>query len=77
LINDEDRNLLKKWLEKPCLETVLLMRATRDGDNQSIFKELCGNNGPLIVIIQTEDGKTFGGCSAKKQCPFLPDDKSL
>ena len=39
----------------------LLYRATRDGDNCSIFHEKCDNKNQVLVIFKTRKGLIFGG----------------
>ena len=44
----------------------LLYRATRDGDSAKIFHLKCDNFHNLVVIIETIEGKRFGGYTSTK-----------
>ena len=44
----------------------LLYRATRDGDSAKIFHLKCDNFHNLVVIIETREGKRFGGYTSSK-----------
>ena len=44
----------------------LLYRATRDGDSAKIFHLKCDNFHNLVVIIETKEGKRFGGYTSSK-----------
>ena len=44
----------------------LLYRATRDGDSSKIFHLKCDNFHNLAVIIETREGKRFGGYTSSK-----------
>ena len=43
------------------LKFQLIYKATIDGDSTSDFHELCDNETDVIVAIETEEGKRFGG----------------
>ena len=44
----------------------LLYRATRDGDSSKIFHLKCDNYHNLIVLVETKEGKRFGGYTSSK-----------
>ena len=40
-----------------------IMRGSEDGFSSSIFHQKCDNKGPTLTIIQSDQGKIFGGYS--------------
>lgn len=53
---------ISKWISKnKQINTVLLYKATDDGDNIKTFHELCDNKGPTLVLIKTTKECRFGG----------------
>lgn len=43
----------------------LIYKATRDGFEAAKFHQLCNNQGPTMVIIQSTDGYLFGGYASQ------------
>ena len=65
---EEDKNLIFSWIN-PNIEKIsakLIYSAQNDGDDSSIFHKLCDNiNLPTLVIVESTDGKIFGGYTKK------------
>ena len=61
----EEINKIREWIsvEGEIKSIKLLYRATEDGDTCEIFYQKCGNKGPTISFIKTENGRRFGGFS--------------
>ena len=62
---NEERQNLTSWIsEKGKIKSInLLYRATRDGDTYKEFYNKCSNQGPTVSIINTKNGRKFGGFS--------------
>ena len=63
IVNDIDKiNILKNWINpsEKKIETELLYRLSRDGDNISTFHQLCDNKGPTITLFKKSDGPIIG-----------------
>jgi hypothetical protein len=43
------------------LQLKLLFRASRDGDNNKAYHDLCDGNAPTINVIKSKNGYIFGG----------------
>jgi hypothetical protein len=41
-------------------------RMTEDGFKRAVWKEKCGDKGPLLHVIESDKGKRFGGYSHVK-----------
>ena len=54
-IKDKDFDKTKE------LQLKLLFRASRDGDNNKAYHDLCDGIAPTINIIKSKNGYTFGG----------------
>lgn len=39
----------------------LLYKASKDGDQSSVFHSKCDNKGPTLILIESIDGRRFGG----------------
>lgn len=52
--------LIKQGLGKKC-ELQLLMRGSRDGFEADKFHELCDGKGPTLAVVESANGKAFGG----------------
>ena len=65
---EKDKNLIFSWIN-PNIEKIsakLIYSAQNDGDDSSIFHKLCDNiNLPTLVIVESTDGKIFGGYTKK------------
>jgi hypothetical protein len=57
---DEDKKLLKLWLNMEYAETTLIYKGTRDGFKASIFHQKCDGKGPTISIVQSDSDQIFG-----------------
>ena len=72
----KESNIIKNIKEESIIENKLsiskiikyrlLYRATRDGDSAKIFHLKCDNFHNLVVIIETREGKRFGGYTSSK-----------
>ena len=61
---EEDKNLIFSWINKNNIGKVsakLLYSAKIDGDNAYNFHNLCDDQGPTLTIVESTDGKIFGG----------------
>lgn len=60
--------MLRDWVEEAGSYRVanLLYQGSRDGMSSSTFTSSCNCKGPILIIIETNDGKIIGG--------YLPDD---
>ena len=66
--NDREKDLaLRKWInpEKKNFEIKLLFRMSRDGNQCTEYHRLCDNKDNLLTIIETDNGKKFGGFASK------------
>ena len=61
LLNNEDFDLIKYFINKGNIKLSLLYKATIDSDFSNKFHEKCDNNAPTITLVKTEDGLRFGG----------------
>ena len=60
---EEDKNLVFSWINQNIqkVSAKLLYSAIIDGDNASTFHNLCDDKGPTLIIVESTDGKIFGG----------------
>ena len=68
LENEREKDLaIRKWInpDKKNFEIKLLFRMSRDGNQCSQYHKLCDNKDNLLTIIQTDNGKKFGGFASK------------
>ena len=57
----DDRVKLKNWISaNVCINSKLLYRLTRDGENLNKYHQLCDNIKNNLIIIQTKDNNIFG-----------------
>ena len=57
-----DLNKISKWIDSNKEITYkLLFKKTRDGDTTKRFHDFCDNKGKTVTIIETNEGKKFGG----------------
>ena len=56
---NDQLNILNNKKFKP----KLLYRATRDGDSTSVFHKKCNNINGTLMIVKTDKGFIFGGCT--------------
>ena len=61
LLNTDDFDLIKYFINKGNIKLSLLYKATIDSDFSNKFHEKCDNNAPTITLVKTEDGLRFGG----------------
>ena len=61
--DEEDKNLIFSWINKDIdkISAKLIYSAKIDGDDSLSFHYLCDNIGPNLVIVESVDGKIFGG----------------
>ena len=63
IINDNKNyiKMLKNWINpNKKIETQLLYRLSRDGDQISKFHELCDDKGPTLTLFKVDDGNIGG-----------------
>ena len=65
LLNNDEFDLLKYFINKGNIKLSLLYKATIDSDFSNKFHERCDNNSPTITLIKTEEGIRFGGYTTK------------
>ena len=58
--------LLKTWINdnenmNKIIKTKLLYRLSRDGDSVETFHKLCDNISPTLMLVETKEGRKFGG----------------
>ena len=66
--NDREKDLtLRKWInpERKNFDIKLLFRMSRDGNQSSEYHKLCDNKNNLLTIIETDNGRKFGGFASK------------
>ena len=61
LLNNDEFDLLKYFINKGNIKLSLLYKATIDSDFSNKFHEKCDNNSPTITLVKTEEGIRFGG----------------
>ena len=61
LLNNDEFDLLKYFINKGNIKLSLLYKATIDSDFSNKFHERCDNNSPTITLVKTEEGIRFGG----------------
>jgi len=65
LLNGDEFDLLKYFINKGNIKLSLLYKATIDSDFSNKFHERCDNNSPTITLVKTEEGIRFGGYTTK------------
>ena len=61
IIKEDEGNMIKNWMvNKDEFNTILLYRATRDGDTVEKIGEKCENKGPTIHVFKLTNGFRFG-----------------
>ena len=66
--NDREKDLtLRKWItpKRKNFGIKLLFRMSRDGNQSSEYHKLCDNKDNLLTIIETDNGRKFGGFASK------------
>ena len=61
LLNKDDFDLIKYFINKGNIKLSLIYKATIDSDFSNKFHEKCDNNSPTITLIKTDNGLRFGG----------------
>ena len=61
LLNKDDFDLIKYFMNKGNIKLSLIYKATIDSDFSNKFHEKCDNNSPTITLIKTDNGIRFGG----------------
>ena len=79
--NDKEKDLaIRKWIDpnKKDFKFKLLFRMSRDGNQSSIYHNLCDNQENLLTIIETDNNLKFGGFSSQSWgIPGLYIDKTF
>ena len=61
IIKEDEGNMIKNWMiNKDDFKTILLYRATRDGDTVEKICEKCEKKGPTIHVFKLTNGFRFG-----------------
>lgn len=61
IVKEDEGELIKSWMiNKDDFSTILLYRATRDGDTLDKICEKCEGKGPTIHVIKLTNGFRFG-----------------
>ena len=61
IIKEDEGNMIKNWMiNKDDFNTILLYRATRDGDTAEKICEKCEKKGPTIHVFKLTNGFRFG-----------------
>ena len=66
--------LLKNWINNinndsnKIIKTKLLYKLTKDGDSIDTFHQKCDNNSPTLLLVETANGKKFGGYTTCVWC---------
>ena len=61
LLNQDDFDLIKYFINKGNIKLSLIYKATIDSDFSNKFHEKCDNHSPTISLIKTDNGLRFGG----------------
>ena len=61
LMNNDDFDLLKYFINKGNIKLSLIYKATIDSDFSNKFHEKCDNHSPTITLVKTNNGLRFGG----------------
>jgi hypothetical protein len=56
---------LKQWFDNNLKELRILYRGTENSFAKAAFDEKCVNKGPTLSVFQSENGRIFGGFTAK------------
>ena len=66
--------LLKNWINNisndsnKIIKTKLLYKLTKDGDSIDTFHQKCDNNYPTLLLVETANGRKFGGYTTCAWC---------
>ena len=62
LQKQKDMNRIKEWISPgKDIKFKLLFKKSRDGNTTKDFHDLCDNKGKTLIIIETTEGRKFGG----------------
>ena len=62
LQKQKDLNRIKEWISPgKDIKFKLLFKKSRDGNTTKDFHDLCDNKGKTLIIIETTEGRKFGG----------------
>ena len=61
LLNQDDFDLLKYFINKGNIKLSLIYKATIDSDFSNKFHEKCDDHSPTITLIKTDNGLRIGG----------------
>lgn len=53
--------LLMQWFNDKLLELKMIYRGTDHDFNRKSWTDSCHNKGPTLSVIQSENGRIFGG----------------
>jgi hypothetical protein len=57
--------MLKQWFDDQLLELKILYRGTEHSFAYAAFLDRCADKGPTLSVIQSENGRIFGGYTSK------------
>jgi hypothetical protein len=85
ILKVDDPNEMAKvaeWVGGKRIRLEKQYRMTEDGFKRAVWKEKCGEKGPLLHVIESDKGKRFGGYSDVKwpksdQDIYHPDPKAF
>lgn len=60
ILRTEDKKMLHKWFEKD-FELILAYDSSKNGDTASSFHEKCDGKIQTLTLVETENGRRFGG----------------
>ena len=66
--------LLKNWINtinndsSKIIKTKLLYKLSKDGDSIDTFHQKCDNNSPTLLLVETANGRKFGGYTTCVWC---------
>ena len=59
---EKDLNKVKEWISPgKNIKFKLIFRKSEDGDTTADFHRLCDNKGKTLIMIETIEGRKFGG----------------
>ena len=66
--------LLKNWINNinndssKTIKTKLIYKLSKDGDSIDTFHNLCDNMSPTLILVETKEGRKFGGYTTCVWC---------
>lgn len=65
IVDKKQRGYLSEAAKNSRLsESPLILKGSVDGFTKDAFDTLCAGKGPLLIIIRSDNGSVFGGCSS-------------